>query len=84
MAGIKKESHKPHGKMGNPNPPQTPEFKARQQKPLGDYNEPFGKTVFSFKCPESIEAALLNVPKTERTEFIRKAVIRALEGRNDG
>ncbi|MEL7039363.1 MAG: hypothetical protein AAFO04_27675 [Cyanobacteria bacterium J06592_8] len=83
MPGKKVESHKPHGKLGNPNPIQPPEFLAAQRQAFGDYDEPMGKKVFGTRYPQSVEKQLLEIPQAERVELIRKAVIQALAERND-
>ncbi|MBP0021302.1 MAG: hypothetical protein J7647_27580 [Cyanobacteria bacterium SBLK] len=73
--GIKKESHKPHGKLSNPNPVQTPEFKEKRFKPLAklDLGEIGGKG-FNTRYPIDVEQVLLELEQGDRIDQIRKAV----------
>jgi hypothetical protein len=79
MRGKKINSHKEHGKLGNPNPIQTQEFLNYQQKPVGgEFDEPFSKKTWGFKLPESFSEKLEAMEREDRIVLIRNAVMDAI------
>jgi hypothetical protein len=78
--GMKLESHKPHGKLGNPNPPQTEEFRAKAFKPIGDIPGafPLGKKVFGLRLPVDCEAYLSQWEDESRVEWLRSLLVTAI------
>lgn len=58
--------------MPNPNPKQTPEFKAQQLPKIGD--RALSKKVIGVRFTEEVNEVLLKMTSEERQAFIRAAV----------
>ena len=58
--GVKTHSHKAHGKLGNPSPIQTEEYRSKLPKQIGTFpgTLPLGRKSFAFKLPVDCEAFL--------------------------
>lgn len=65
--------------MGNPNPVQTEEFKARRFKAQGEIpsDQPLSKKVIGVRLPIDIEAAIRCLPEEERVPWLRRVICEA-------
>lgn len=62
--------------MANPNPVQSEGYRQQQAQPLPDVRgRTMGKRPIAVRYPKDIEDFLLSLPTSERTQFIRGAVL---------
>ncbi|MDS3860094.1 hypothetical protein RIF25_04655 [Thermosynechococcaceae cyanobacterium BACA0444] len=64
---------------GNPNPVQTPEFKAKQFKAFGEVSQPLSSRVLGVKLPIDIDKAVFNLPPKERVPWVRRVIAEAAQ-----
>ena len=64
---------------GNPNPVQTPEFKAKQFKAFGEVSQPLSSRVLGVKLPMDIDKAVFNLPPKERVPWVRRVITEAAQ-----
>lgn len=63
---------------GNPSPTQTPKFKAKQFKPVSELpEEKLASQPLAVKVEESIHAAVMQLPRKERINWLRKVITEA-------
>lgn len=68
--------------MSNPNPVQTPEFVAKQFKPVSDLpDEPLAKKAVALKLPESVHEYLMQMERGDRINLMRQAITAEVERR---
>jgi hypothetical protein len=82
----KRRSLKGHGKMGNPTPIQTEEFKEHIRKPLGKLpgDIPLGSKVWGLKLPQDVEDYLNewdSQNKAERISWMRSLIVNEVRER---
>lgn len=64
---------------GNPNPVQTPEFKAKQFKAFGEVSQPLSSRVLGVKLPIDIDRAVFSLPPKERVPWVRRVITEAAQ-----
>lgn len=63
---------------GNHNPIQSPEFKAKQFKPVSDLpEEKLAPQPIAVKVGESIHAVVMKLPQKERINWLRRVITKA-------
>jgi len=73
--GIKSKSHKPHGKLGNPEPNTSG---LNSKVAIGDINEPLAKSPIAVRLPQSIHDLLLKIPQEDKLPLLRNSISEAV------